>query len=107
MNDGRFTVTVDADLRNLIPGYIQNRRNDAGKLEGALAAGDMEAVAGIGHRMKGTGSSYGFAGITDIGIRLEDAGKKGERDRVLPLVAELRSYLDRVDIAYADPPTTL
>ena len=67
---------IDEDLRDLIPGYLENRRADLGKLSPALERQDFETVRVVGHNMKGTGASYGFKGISLIGARLEESAKR-------------------------------
>jgi hypothetical protein len=51
--------------------------------------------------MKGLGGSYGFDGITDIGLELEKAALAHDDGGVTHAIAELESYLGRVDYAVA------
>ena len=46
---GKWTVTVDEDLQDLIPGYLENRRKDAEELQKALARSDFEVISGPLH----------------------------------------------------------
>lgn len=66
---------VDPLLRPLIPGYLAARREDLAMLESALAEGAWLRIAGIGHRLAGSGGSYGFPHISKLGARLERAGE--------------------------------
>ena len=66
----------------------------------ALDRGDFEAVASLGHGMKGAGGSWGFQDITDIGAALEQAAERVDNDASRKWVGELSRYLDRVEIIF-------
>ena len=66
----------------------------------ALDRGDFETVAMLGHGMRGAGGSYGFTAITDIGAALERAAASVDRDAANKWIAELSSYLDRVEVTF-------
>ena len=58
---------------------------------GALAtAGDTAGLAGLGHRLKGNGASYGFPEITKLGAEIETLGNAGELGAILPHLEQLR-----------------
>jgi signal transduction histidine kinase/HPt (histidine-containing phosphotransfer) domain-containing protein len=93
------TVTIDSELADLIPGYLAGRRDDVAVGGQALASGDFARVAGLGHRMRGSGGSYGFAPISEIGSRLENAAKDRDATTVATALEELTTYLESVQIA--------
>jgi PAS domain S-box-containing protein len=97
----RDTILVRANpkLADLIPRFLQNRKQDVIALLGALDRGDFETVASLGHGMKGAGGSWGFQPITDIGAALEQAAESADTDASRRWVGELSTYLDRVEIA--------
>jgi PAS domain S-box-containing protein len=96
----RDTILVGADPRfaDLIPGFLQNRRQDVIAMLDALDRGDFETVESLGHGMKGAGGSWGFQAITDIGAALEHAAESADTDASRKWVGELSTYLDRVEI---------
>jgi HPt (histidine-containing phosphotransfer) domain-containing protein len=96
----RIIVVADPDLADLIPGFIENRRHDISSLTAALEQGDYEAIRVLGHGMKGFGKSYGFAEITEIGSRLEQAAKERAAETITRDVEELATYLERVQVVY-------
>jgi HPt (histidine-containing phosphotransfer) domain-containing protein len=93
-------VTGDPDLRDLIPGYLANRRKDLPVLLAALDEKDLAVIQRLAHRMKGEGGGYGFDAITTIGAALEEAAKQGKVPEVRMLLADLASFLERVHVVY-------
>jgi HPt (histidine-containing phosphotransfer) domain-containing protein len=96
----RIVVNVDAELEDLVPGFLENRRSDVGKMRTALSTGEFDAIRVLGHSMKGSGGGYGFNAITDIGRRIEDAAKVRDSDSIVRAIDELSDYLERVDVVY-------
>ena len=95
---GKWTVTVDEDLQDLVPGYLENRRKDAEELQKALARSDFEVIRVLGHKMKGSGGGYGFDEISEIGRALEDAAKQSQAGKIREEIQRLRHYLDHVEV---------
>lgn len=99
-NSRRDTILVRANSKfaDLMPGFLQNRRQDVIAMLDALERRDFQTVERLGHGMKGAGGSYGFQAITDIGGALEQAAISADTDASRKWVGELSSYLDRVEI---------
>lgn len=93
-------VHVDAEIQDLVPGFLENRRKDVETLGKALDGGDVETVRILGHTMKGAGGGYGFDAITEIGAHLERAGKGKNVEEVRIWIGKLRDYIDRVEVIY-------
>ncbi len=93
---GSFIVYVDSDLREIIPGFLDHRRDDITTMDEAVEEGDFETIRVLGHDMKGSGGGYGFDGITDIGQSLEQAAKDQDQTGIRKLVQELANYVERV-----------
>ncbi|MBF0610835.1 MAG: Hpt domain-containing protein [Magnetococcales bacterium] len=98
--DEKIKVTIDSDLEDLIPGYIENRHKDIASLEAALAQGDLEVAKVLGHRMKGSGAGYGFDQITEIGRAMELAAKNQDLAEVRHQLEALRDYMQRVEVVF-------
>lgn len=96
----KIVVQVDADLEDLIPGYLQNRRQDVDSILQALENQDFETIRVLGHTMKGTGGGYGFDAITDIGRALEEAAKNKNVQAISREVVALRDYLQAVEVVF-------
>jgi HPt (histidine-containing phosphotransfer) domain-containing protein len=97
---GTVTVRVDETLRDLVPHYLANRRNDVERLREALSREDFEAIRILGHSMAGSGGGYGFPTLTRIGRMLEKAGKERDRASVESQLQELSNYLRRVVVEF-------
>lgn len=96
----KIIVHVDAELEDLIPGFLENRRKDIETLQKAMAKGDYETIQKLGHTMKGAGGGYGFDAITDIGRSLEQAAKEKNAEEIRKQVGELLHYLEHVEVVY-------
>ena len=95
---GRIQVRADARLRAVIPEYLQNRRDDVQAIREALESLDYEKIRELGHKMHGSGSGYGFPRITEIGQALENACRERSADAIHSRIAELSTYLDRIEV---------
>jgi PAS domain S-box-containing protein len=95
-----FVVNANPKFADLIPGFLQNRRQDARSMEEALARGDFNVLLRLGHDMKGAGTSYGFEGISRIGAGLEAAGAAADDVVSRRWLGELSKYLEEVEVAY-------
>lgn len=101
-NDERIVVHVDEELKDLIPGFLRNRKADVDAVRSALNKGDFEAIRGIGHSMKGVGGGYGFDFISDIGRALELSARDKNREESADHIDRLAHFLDSVEVIY-DP----
>jgi HPt (histidine-containing phosphotransfer) domain-containing protein len=91
-------VRVNPKFADLIPGFLQNRRQDVIAMLDALDRGDFAIVESLGHGMKGAGGSWGFQAITDIGAAIEQAAQSADNDASRKWMGELSRYLDRVEV---------
>ena len=98
--DEKIVVKADADLEDIIPGFLQHRLEDINKIREAMAQNDYDIIRVLGHSMKGTGGGYGFDAITDIGRSIEEAAKERNIEDIGQSVNDLSSYLDRVEVIY-------
>ncbi|GAB6271032.1 MAG TPA: Hpt domain-containing protein [Syntrophaceae bacterium] len=96
----KFTAIVDEDLRDLIPGYLENRRKDIKDIHAALDRNDFEVIRALGHKMKGSGGGYGFDEITEIGRACEEAAKQSQAQEIREQVHRLQDYIDNVAIIF-------
>ena len=92
-------VTIqDQDILALIPDYLLRRRQEIGVLKEAITRRDFARLRSLGHKMKGTGGSYGLDRIYEIGSRIENCAKAQDILAIEQEVAHLADYLERVKI---------
>jgi HPt (histidine-containing phosphotransfer) domain-containing protein len=96
----RRVVTADAELADLIPGYLENRGRDVGTISEALEQGDYQTIQRLGHSMKGSGGGYGFDAITELGGLLEKAADDSDDKKINYLVYQLKEFLDSLEVVY-------
>lgn len=100
MIENKITVSVDPDLEDLIPGFLENRTSDRKKLVEALAASDMQSIQSIGHNLKGLGGGYGFEQMSKLGANIEAAAKEQDSGTIASLIDQLAEYLERIEVIY-------
>ena len=83
----------------LVSGYLENCRHSLPLLKAALDRKDYEYMRVFGHRMKGSGGGYGFAGLSETGAQLEQAAQSRNDGELLNHAAALEQYLARVELA--------
>ncbi len=91
-------VGIDADLMPLIPPFLEDRRQDARALRTAVSQGDWGLVGRLGHSMKGTGASYGFHIVSDIGRVLQRAAESRSASETIAAVSALEDLLATVEV---------
>jgi Hpt domain len=96
--NNRITVTIDPDLADLVPGFLDNRRRDVAKLADLLESGNFVDIRLIGHSMKGAGGGYGFDEITNIGDAIERAALATDNKAIQAGIDQLADYLARVEV---------
>jgi HPt (histidine-containing phosphotransfer) domain-containing protein len=91
MQDVTPVVEIEAELADLIPQYLSNRRADLHAAQDMLAEGDFRAIARLAHRIRGSAASYGFGQLGDIVGRLEMAADQAD---AAAIDAQLAAYAD-------------
>jgi hypothetical protein len=91
-------VMVDARLRAVVPGYLESRRRDVLSILDALERSDYEIIRELGHKMNGTGSSFGFSRITQLGAAMETAAREQNSAEIRSRIMDLSRYLDAVKV---------
>jgi len=96
----KIVVSVDSDLEDLVPGFMENRRKDILTIQNAAEKNDFETIRVLGHSMKGSGGGYGFDEISKIGKFIEEAAKAADSDEIKKQADELFLYLNRVEVVF-------
>lgn len=101
-HEKKVVAYVNSDLEDLIPGYLENKREEVDTIRQALTAKDFETIRVLGHGMKGSGGGYGFDAITDIGSAIEAAAKEKNPEKILKSIDHLLDYIERAQIVVVD-----
>ncbi len=86
-------------LRELRGAYCRSLAAKLTQLSEALTDRNLAIMNRLGHQMKGSGRSYGFPDVSELGARIEEAA--GDR-RVVALEAmllELQDLIQRLEQA--------
>jgi HPt (histidine-containing phosphotransfer) domain-containing protein len=89
-------IEVPEYLEELVPAYLEARRNEVPVLLELLNASDCDRIRSLAHNIKGTGGGFGFQELTIIGTSLERAAKESNIASVKKHLQELSDYLERV-----------
>ncbi|TAE26778.1 MAG: Hpt domain-containing protein [Candidatus Kapaibacterium sp.] len=98
----QYFAQVSRDLEPLLERYFSNRKKDIATIKELLESGKFEEIRNIGHTMKGTGASYGFQYITEIGKSFENAAKESDGISIEGQLYELEQYINTVKIEFID-----
>lgn len=96
----KIDVVLDEELAAIVPKFLDNIRRNSPAIAAALARADFDTIRSLGHNMKGTGTSFGFPQISEIGDELERAAKQQDADSIRNVTANLDHFLDSVDVRY-------
>jgi CheY-like chemotaxis protein/HPt (histidine-containing phosphotransfer) domain-containing protein len=89
-------VQVDPAIADLVPEFLEGRRQDAARLRELLRAADLDAIRVLAHNLAGSGAPYGFPRLTELGRTLESVALEGDPGDVSRWLDELDSYLETV-----------
>ncbi len=89
-------VPENPQIAERVPTFLQNRRNDVTTMRDAVTRDDLKIAERLGHNMRGTGASYGFQAITDLGFAIEEEAGRGDVLATRHWIDELSAYLERV-----------
>jgi CheY-like chemotaxis protein len=93
-------IQVEEGMEDVVPGYLVKRRADVPVYAEALARGDFESIRQLAHKMKGTGSGYGFPVLTELGGTLERAAMEKDAALIRESLNRLAPYLDSIELKY-------
>ena len=88
-------------MEDVVPGYLAKRKAEVALHRAAFATGDFEAIKKMAHKMKGTGTGYGFARLTELGATLEKAALESDGPAIDRYLNELALYVESVKLEYA------
>ena len=95
-----ITVEIDVEIQSIVPEYLENRKKDCILISRLVDGDEFSEIRTLGHRMKGTGGSYGFDDISDIGESIEKSALAADKEAIISSILRLSDYLERVVVVY-------
>jgi len=86
-------IHIPEGLEDLAQQYFAARQQEVATLNDALAKSDFKQLTSLAHNLKGTGCSFGFPGITDLGGAMEQAAKAHNVASLSEQLIRLSDYL--------------
>jgi len=100
MEEEKIIIYADPDIADEIPWYLGQVKEYTEAIEKAVGNADFESIEDAGHRMKGSGQTFGFDAISEMGKSLEQAAKEKDLDEIGKKVKELSKYIEVVEVVY-------
>ena len=97
----RIRLNVEPQLRELVPGFLANRRKDLEAIARALHSGNLDAIRAVGHNIRCFSRVYGFDDLTALGEELQKAAAEHSTLRIVHAQTQLADYLSRIDLGEA------
>jgi signal transduction histidine kinase/CheY-like chemotaxis protein len=95
-------ATIGDDIADLLPGYLDRRERDVARMAALLEAGAFGDIESMGHRLRGSGTSYGLRGVSAIGSQIEEAAKRRETAALRELAEALAQEVANARAAAAN-----
>lgn len=102
MVEERIVVYANPDFADDIPWYLGQVRDYTEEIEKAAKNSDFETIEDAGHRMRGSGETFGFNAISEMGKFLEQAAREKDLDEIGRKVKELSRYIEVVEVVYEE-----
>lgn len=100
MDDTPIMERIDPDLEGLMERFFASSHKDVDTMRAALTGRDFATLGRLGHTAKGTGYGYGFRGMGDIGLELENAARAGDEAQCRALIERMARYLSVVRVEF-------
>ncbi len=98
--ENSLTVEIDSEVQSIVPEFLENRKKDCLLINSLLEIDSFSEIRTLAHRMKGSGGSYGFDDISEIGEIMEEAALNEDTETIRNQILLLSCYLDRVTVVY-------
>lgn len=93
-------IEVDEELKDILPGFIENRKKDIADLKSALSNKDFKTIEKIGHRVSGSSGGYGFGELGKIAKEMEMKCKEGKLNEIPTLIKSFEDFMSDITIEF-------
>lgn len=87
---------IPEELKDIIPAYLERRKEDTAQLNELMAKKDFEGIMRIAHKLKGNGSSFGFDHITELGDKMNQAAKSENTEEVRKIIQDFENEIQQI-----------
>ncbi|WXR60773.1 Hpt domain-containing protein [Peptostreptococcaceae bacterium AGR-M142] len=95
-----YKIYIDLELKDIVPIFFETREEELVLLEKYYNEKDSLKISDLAHKIKGSGTSFGFSDLNTIGNKLEKAAKKEDFDMIKMYIDELENYINNLEIYY-------
>ena len=92
-----LAITLDPDLRHLLPSFIERKIAEASSLIDAASRRDADDVRRLSHKMRGSLSLYGFGAASRTCAEIEAMAEARAFDGIAKRLPELREQLADIE----------
>ena len=96
------SVMVARDVEDLIPTFLNNRRNELNTLREALERQNFEQLTYVGNRMIGCGIPYGFDRVSYLGQHISQGAQAKNTELLAYTIAEYETFLSNLHVSFHD-----
>ena len=94
-------IRIQEGMEDVVPGYLAKRRAEIVLYNEAMNCGDLDTIRKLAHKMKGTGSGYGFPALTAFGADIERDAIQRDSPGLRIKIGKLKQYVDRIELEYS------
>lgn len=88
-----MSLHIDPELASIIPEFLELKRCELKDLITLLGQEDYESIKRLGHKIKGSGMTYGFEAVTAFGIEIYKAADRRDLERIEREICEYEKAL--------------
>jgi len=96
----KIIVTIDSDLKEIVPTFLENRNKDLIQIEDFLTQSNWESIESIAHKLAGNAGSYGFNELGEIGANLEEACKSANVTSIHDYCTKYQDYMENLQVEF-------
>ena len=96
----KIKVSVDEDLEEIIPTFLENREKEIEKIKSALANNDIQSIEVIAHKLAGNAGSYGLHDLGEIGVKLEQTCQANDIQAIKDTYEQYCDYMNRLEVVF-------
>lgn len=100
METTKVKVEIDADLQDLVPQFVENRKKDLESFGLLIQQNDLVGIGQLAHKVKGAAAGYGFAQLSQLAADMENAAKAGDQKTLSEILKRMKDHFLNIDIHY-------